>query len=103
MSRVWIRLAFGVKYRGGRLIHVIEPTQCDVFLDCRIERAALYQRADLGHLGRREHSRYGAIHVAGLFPPFLVLKQHLLDSLKLANLCPGAAVLRRHLGMRVHG
>src|ERR1700674_1856044 len=68
-TRVWKRLAFCVKYRRWRLIHVIELTKCDVFLDCHIERAALYQRADLDHLGRREHSRYGAIHVAGLLPP----------------------------------
>src|ERR1700730_1552281 len=97
------RLALGMKDCRRGLIDIVQATQRHVLLNGNVERAALYERANLGYFSGREHGGHRTVHVTVLLPLSLVLKQGLLDDLKFADLRRGAAVLRGHLRMRVHG
>ena len=100
---VWIGLPFAMKNGGGRLANAVGLTERKILVNHGIEGAALDERANLVHFRGGENCGDSAVHVAGLFPFFLVLEEGLFDGLNLAELCRGASVARGNARMRVHG
>ena len=92
-----------MKYGGGGLVDAIGLAQRVVFVNGGVERVALDKRANLGHFRGGEHGGHRAVHVAVLFPLFLILEQGLLHGLTLAELRGGASVARGYPRVRVHG
>src|SRR5438445_13837201 len=86
----------------GRRVDTIGLAQREVFVDGGVEGAALDEGANLGHFRGGEHGGNSAVHVASLFPLFLILKEGLFHGLNLAELCSGASVARRNPRVRVH-
>src|SRR5580765_3489800 len=72
-ARVGIGLAAAVKNCGRCLIDAVRLAEREVLVDGRVQRAALDESADLGHLRWGQDGGNRAIHVTALFPLFLIL------------------------------
>src|SRR5256886_11234514 len=80
-----IDLALAMNYGGGGLVDAIGLAERVVFVNGGVERVAFDKRANLGHFRGGEHGGHRAVHVAVLFPLFLILEQGLLHGLTLAE------------------
>src|ERR1700674_91612 len=100
---IGVGLTLAMKHRRWRLIDVVHLAEREILIDCRVKCSALDERANLGQVCGREHASDSAVHIAVLFPFFLVLKEGLFDGLELADLSCGAAVAGRDARMRMHG
>src|SRR6266481_468324 len=89
---VGIRLAATVKNGGRRLIDAVQLAEREILVDGRVQRAALNERADLGHLRRGQDCGNRAIHVTALFPLLLILKERLLHGFVLAELSSSTGI-----------
>src|SRR5437879_2776170 len=89
--------------RSRGLVDPVGLAQRVVFVDGGLERAALDERANLGHFRSGENGGDSAVHVAVLFPLFLILEERLFHGLNLADLRGPTGVTRSYTGVRVHG
>ena len=86
-ARIGIRLAFTMEDGSWRRVDAVHLTESEIFVDKRIERPALDERANFGHFRGRKHPRDRAVHVAGLFPFFLILVNSLFHARQSAAAC----------------
>src|SRR5713226_5989007 len=100
--RIGIRLAPTVKNGGRCLVDAVHLSKREILVDGRIQRAALDKSANLGHLRWGEDRGNRAIHVAGLFPLLLILKERLLHRFDLAELSRSTGISCSHARMRMH-
>src|SRR6267378_4846496 len=100
---IGIGLPLAMKYGGGRLVDVVGLAKRVILVNQGIERAALYERANLGHFRGGEHRGHGTLDVAVLFPFLLILEERLFHGLDFAELGGGASIARGYPRMRVYG
>ena len=88
---------------GGRgLIDAVQLAEREILVDGRIQRPALHKCADFGHLRGREDRGNRAIHVTGLFPLLLILKERLLHGFVLAELSGSTGISCSDARMCMH-
>src|ERR1700730_3792336 len=74
VSRVRIRLALGMKYGGGSLIHGHPQSNLLILVDQWFQSLSVYQGLHAFHIAGRNRSRYRSLHITVRFPHFLILE-----------------------------
>src|SRR6266403_5446523 len=92
-----------MKDSGGRLVDVVGLAECVILINQWLKRAALNQRENFRHFRSGEDGGDGAVHIAVLFPLFLILEKRLFHGLNLADLRGGTSIARGYTRVRVHG
>src|SRR5712691_2593356 len=92
-----------MKNGGGGLVDAVGLAEVVILVDHGIERAALDERANLGHFRGGENGGYRAVDITSLLPLLLVLEERLFHRLHFAELRCGSSVARGYARVRVHG
>src|SRR5260370_23972758 len=92
-----------MKDGGGGLVDAIGLAQRVILVDGGVEGAALDESANPVHFRGGENGSDSAVHIAALFPLFLILEERLFHGLDFAKLGGGTCVASGYSRVRVHG
>src|SRR5260370_2814299 len=92
-----------MKDRGGGVVDAVGLAQRVILVDGGVEGAGLYESANLVHFRGGENGSDSAVHIAALFPLFLILEERLFHGLDFAKLGGGTCVASGYPRVRVHG